>query len=242
MTVTVVFAAFSTACCHLAAGQAVINLAGSDTPSAQAALNRPLGRFESHDEPALHALLRVGLEAKLPLGIVADERLCTAKVNVNGSGATPAEVIGMILDSTGGNYDLSAEPIEVIIPRSLPPKVAALLHTIVRDFRVPESTLAFHAFWLWGTAFRPQGFGGSVLATLDERYPAVEMRDASVEAILNTMVAQGPMGAWVVFPNAVGINGKLERALAVLTYWKTDTRAVDTITCPQFPQAQSTNN
>jgi hypothetical protein len=65
--------------------------------------NTNIAHFESHDETVLESILRLGIENKLPLGIVLiDDRLCKSNVDVKIDGETFLNTANRLLNGISG--------------------------------------------------------------------------------------------------------------------------------------------
>ncbi|MGH9682812.1 MAG: hypothetical protein ACRD4S_04275 [Candidatus Acidiferrales bacterium] len=95
--------------------------------------------------------------------------------------------------------------VAVVEPRSIPEGTSHILNLIIPRYAAPESTLQELAAFLHtdvrGVLRPDQGTAEDVLSSSNAVTTApFEMRNASVEQILNRMATQGNGGAWILRP------------------------------------------
>jgi hypothetical protein len=167
--------------------------------------SKPIEKFESHGENALNSILRLGIENKMPLGIIrVGDGLCT-KVDLAARGEPATAVIDTLIKQIGGYRWRIKDDLLVIEPQSIPLPPARLLATEIPLFSVGSiTTQELEAVLLMFTkaVLRPgEGSVGSIIGSPDDpRTPAFQMRNATIEDILNHIVKQGEGGAWILLP------------------------------------------
>jgi hypothetical protein len=155
---------------------------------------------------ALQALLRLGQTAQQPVGIIfGDDSLCRYGVNLSATkDAFPGLIDRMLAQVPGYRWSLR-DGVAIAQPNSLPPDAAKLLALTIPRYGAPRSTLVEHAGFLnmdIKAVLQPdEGTLGDILSSPDEaKTGPIELRDLTVEQILNHLVTQGKGGAWLLFP------------------------------------------
>lgn len=168
--------------------------------------DKPLAGFESHREPAIQAILRLGLESKVPIGIIeTDEQLCKAKVDVAAQGQTPLQIIAALIAQVSGYSWSVKDGVLSVQPANMPDGPVRLLSIAIPRFAAPEGTLDSQRAILWmqirGVLEPGEGTAVSVMRSLKaQTFPPIDMSNATVEQILDRIVSRAPGGAWVLFP------------------------------------------
>ncbi|MGC2321074.1 MAG: hypothetical protein WA463_00455, partial [Terriglobales bacterium] len=90
-------------------------------------------------------------------------------------------------------------------PENIPDGPFRLLNIAIPRYAVPESTLDTRRAILWmqirGVLEPAQGTAINVMTSAKETsLPPMDMRNATVEQILDRMVSGGPGGAWILYP------------------------------------------
>jgi len=156
--------------------------------------------------PALQAILRLGQTAQQPVGIIlGDDSLCRYRVNMSATKDAFPGLVDRILAQVSGYRWSLRDGVAIMQPNSLLPDTAKLLALTIPRYGAPRSTLVEHAAFLnmdIRALLRPnEGTLGDILSSPDEaKTGPIELRDLTVEQILNYLVKQGKGGAWLLFP------------------------------------------
>jgi hypothetical protein len=169
-------------------------------------LSRIAPSFNSTNESAISAILRFGREAKIPLGIVLDKQLCSARFEElridHASARTALDQLAAALTS----YSWSLEDGTVVFaPLDLHTSTARFLSLVVTPYNVPEDTLQAQAGYEWlniRASLRPnEGTALSILSSAkSRRWPPLSLGSTTVREVLNRLVGRSPGGAWILFP------------------------------------------
>lgn len=155
---------------------------------------------------ALQVILQLGQTAQQPVGVIlGDDSLCRYTVNVSATkDGFPRLMDRVLVQAPGYRWSLR-DGVAIAQPNAPPPDTATLLALTIPRYRAPRSTMVEHTVFLnmdIRAVLRPkEGTLGDILSSPDEeRTGPVELRDLSVEQILNYLVKQGKGGAWILFP------------------------------------------
>ena len=186
---------------------------------------------------ALQVILRLGKTAQQPVGIIlGDNSLCRYGVNVSATkGAFPDSIDRILAQVPGYRWSLR-DGVAIAQPSSLPPDTAKLLALTIPRYRAPRSTLVEHAAFLnmdIKAVLRPdEGTLGDILSSPDEaKTGPVELRDLTVEQILNYLVKQGKGGAWLLFPVPRDYRSAADRQFVQLVSYQDPTGRLERASC-----------
>ena len=174
-------------------------------PDSSSGYSRIVERFEAHEQPALEALLRLGYDSKLPLGVVlVDDALCKRKVSVRASQRSAARILTELIGQLPGYGWSIRNGVAVIAPLRMPQSSARLLNMVVPRFGATRVGAAdqvlFLETYVWDILRPSRGSALNILSTPGAEMPPLEMRNSTVEQILSRIVARGAGGEWVLFP------------------------------------------
>lgn len=165
-----------------------------------------VAKFESHGETAIHALLRFGADARIPLGIVlTDERLCKATIDFAAEDQPAGSILDGLVKQINGYQWSAKDSVAVIEPSAMAPSTAQILSIILPRFAAPEGPIKAQQAYLWmfvKAIFKPSA--GTIIHVVtspqEHNFPAIDMGQVSLEHALNRLVSRNPVGAWVLFP------------------------------------------
>jgi hypothetical protein len=169
-------------------------------------LNQAVVGFQARGEAGLQTILRLGETAEVPVGVVrADDSLCRDKIDLSVQKDTVANIMSKVISQTPDYRWLTRDGVVIIEPKSISADTAEFLDIVIPRYAAPESTLQELAAFLLTDVrgvLRPnEGTAADILSSSNEaRTKPFEMRDATVEQILNRMVKQGQGGAWILLP------------------------------------------
>ncbi|MGA8432302.1 MAG: hypothetical protein WB729_20925 [Candidatus Sulfotelmatobacter sp.] len=162
-------------------------------------------RFAVDNVSALQALVRLSGISHNPLGIVqGDEDLCKTQVTVSVDGAQVSTIAGRILAAVPGYSWRAAAGSQVIIvaPNAMPPAAKQFLELIDDRYKAKGNTQTL-AMTLWvhvrSILYPEQGTAGSILSSADDPVFALDLKNASIEQILN-QIAFVAGGTWILRP------------------------------------------
>ncbi len=164
--------------------------------------------FECHNVPAIQAILSLGLRSTTPLGLVlADDELCRTKIDIVAREQTPLQIIETLTNRVSGYHLLVKDGVVIISPKHSPENTLSLLNIVIPRYAAPESTLDTQRAQLWrqihGVLEPAEGTAMVVPFSLNARtFPAIDIRNATVEELLDRIVARNPTGAWILYPMA----------------------------------------
>ena len=180
--------------------------AALDSGAQESLLSRTVPSFDSLNEPAVSAILRFGREADIPIGIVLNKRLCSAKFEELRIDHVPAKTALDQLSSALPAVNWSLEHGTVVFAAvDAPAAMAQFLSLAVNPYRVPEDTLQAQAAYEWlniRASLRPnEGTAFSVLSSTEARkWPALNLGSTTVRETLDRLVGRNPGGAWILAP------------------------------------------
>jgi len=201
--------------------------------------NKQIEKFESHGESALNSILRLGIENKIPLGIIrSGDRLCT-KIDLAVRGEPATTIIEALIKRIGAYRLRIKDDLLVIEPQFIPSSTAQLLATEIPLFSVGASTtqeLEAALLRFTKAVLRPaEGSAFSILGSPDDpRTPAFQMRNVTVDEILNRIVKQDEGGAWILLPIPDDYKKSADRPFVKIINYS-DKRAGERISCNDFP-------
>jgi hypothetical protein len=174
-----------------------------------------VGRFEVNETSIPEALLKLGEDSRVPLGIVAtDPELWKQKVSLRAENAGFTSVLGRILSGASGYRWHETQGVVVIANPDLHTAVNDSLYVTIPVFetsrpQAPPNARTAEAVStkLWMTLLlhldpqRKEGFMGVLHPSdLDRELPSVDLGGHSVEEILNWIVSRHGAAAWVAMP------------------------------------------
>ena len=197
-----------------------------------------VAHFETHGETALQSLLRLGIETKVAFGIIrTDDRLCKNTVDVTISDEPVLNTADRVLKGTEGYRAVVRDGIIIIEPQVVPPNSAQILNLLIdRYIAPPGSTMQELGVYLWRSVyavFHPaEGTMTEIVSGTNPVYiPPFEMRNATVEQILNRMVKEGGGGVWVLPPIPDDYRGKRDLKVADVSSYTDDVAKIRKISC-----------
>ena len=187
----------------------------------------------------LLALSKFGTEARIPIGIVFEtnkpHRLCEENRQVTTRGRPISEFLDALLARS--DYTWSVEDgVIVVHPTHIADQVSRVLNIKIDEFgpfALLPTTMQSLGILLASRTFSElhpenKGSAGSILSSPDaETFPNFEVRDASVEQILNRIVSLGSKGMWF-FRLSQDFEDKKDINLHTYSY-KGDANAIQTI-------------
>jgi hypothetical protein len=184
----------------LCAGLARLSLAGSEDPT-----RRTIKGFHAHRISLLDALLQLGQQQKIPLGIeYIDSKAVTDPISLDTRPATIAQVLDAILAQQPGYAWSVQDGVIVITHKDVPNGGRNLLNIVLPDFAIPrlhrvDAGLSLQMALDKELHPEVQGWAGDYPGEI----PAVEigpfsMHDVTVREALNRIVSEAGGAAWVV--------------------------------------------
>ncbi len=160
----------------------------------------------SVDTSILRALFKFGSETRVPIGIVLDtvksEKLCEEHRQFTLQSRPMSEFLNRLLAQSSYVWSFDQGVIHVQ-PAHLPDRVRQVLEIKFDRFGGIPTTMQglgiILSGWIYSQLHPDNGFAGDILSSPDaERFPKFELRDASVERILNQIVQLGSKGIWLL--------------------------------------------
>ena len=163
-------------------------------------------RFNVSGVPAIQALLELSRSENVPLGIVIDDdRLCKTQVSYSGSNVPPSFVVKSIVAQVPGySWERTRDSTVILVtPISVRPATEQFLNIVDDRYGPIKANLQTLALTLWVhiryILYPDQGTAGSILGSTNDRIFDLELRDATVQQILNR-IAVLTSGTWVLKP------------------------------------------
>jgi len=161
----------------------------------------------SVDTSILRALIKFGSETRIPIGIVLDtvkpEKLCEEHRQFTLQSRPMSEFLNRLLAQSSYVW-LFDQGVILVRPAHLPDRVSQVLEMKFDRFGGIPTTMQGLGITLSGWIYsrlhpEASGFAGDILSSPDaEQFPKFEVRDASVEQILNQIVLLGSKGIWLL--------------------------------------------
>jgi hypothetical protein len=197
-----------------------------------------IAHFESHGETSLEALLRLGMESKVALGIVrTDNRLCKNAEDVTVDNQPVLNTVNSLLKSINGYQAAVRDGVIIIEPGAAPLNSAQILNLLIERYIAPPgSTMQELGAYLWQSVynlFHPtEGTMMEILSgTNPIPIPPFEMHNATVEQILNRIVNEGGGGVWVLPPIPDNYRDKRDLKVADVSSYADDKEKIRKIHC-----------
>ncbi len=199
--------------------------------------DRTVEQFESHGEFGLQAILRFGMEAKVPLGLIlANDQLCKRRVEITVQKESVATVMGMLTKQLDGYRWIFKDGVLLVEPEPIPQGAVGLLSTVIPHYSTPKTTLAgLGLFLIMDTrgVLRPEmGTAGSLLSSPDaQKVGPLELLNATVEQILNRITMEGTGGEWVLFPTPDDYRNGVDRKFVEIVSYAEDANRIRNVSC-----------
>jgi hypothetical protein len=165
-----------------------------------------VSRFNVNGVSAMQALLELSRRENVPLGIVVDDdRLCKSQVSYSGSNVPPSLVVKSIVAQVPGYSWERARNSSVLLvtPISVRPAADQFLNIVDDRYGPIKANLQTLALTLWVhiryILYPDQATAGSILGSTNDRVFDLEIRDATVQQILDH-IALLTKGTWVLKP------------------------------------------
>lgn len=183
-------------------------------PAVQSVTSRTVGQFNAEGSTLFDAVLLLGQEQHIPLGIeYIDEEALQRPITVKVGAATVGQVLGAILKQEPGySWSVNAGVIDVS-HSGVPAGSANLLNRILPDYSIPSLSITEAGVMLDRDLYDSlhpgsQGFAGSYAGDiLPLRVGPLSMRNVTVRQALNRIVGQAKDAAWVVQVKPTGLRG-----------------------------------
>ncbi|MDQ6734052.1 MAG: hypothetical protein M3Z35_08045 [Nitrospirota bacterium] len=157
----------------------------------------------SVDTPVLVALVKLGTETHTPMGIVLNagksEKLCEEHRHASVQDRPMSEFLRDILAQSNYAWTLE-EGVIVIKPVHLTDQVSRVLNMKFDKFGGMQMTMQARGViltgWIYSRLHPGAGIAGDILSSPDAEQLSMDVRNASVEQILNRIVSLGSKGIW----------------------------------------------
>ncbi len=175
-----------------------------------------LNAVRAEQTKSIDALLEVGRDKHLYLGIVCDDKKTLVKTFVAYSpGQSLDDVLAQIPD-----YESNTEGgVTIVRPHKLPTETARLLDTVIDEFTTGPATVSQMSLSLWmalqvkTAKTKPQAFWG-VLHTSDQDVTkGLSLKNQTVLSILGSIARSKKDVSWVVLPPPPSIDGTPQNRL-----------------------------
>lgn len=160
----------------------------------------------SVDTSIMHALTKFGSERRIPIGIVLEtgkpRQLCEQDRQVTVRDRPISEFIDELLAKSNYAWSVNDDVI-VVRPAHATDQQSRVLSITFDSFGGIPTTMQGLGIvlntWVYSQLHpEAKGYGGNILSSLDaDQFPHFEVRDASVEQILNKIVSLGSKGMWL---------------------------------------------
>lgn len=170
--------------------------------------------FTAVDQSIVNALIRLGSQEHIPLGIVLQkaDSICNQHKTVNAVNTTAFQIINMLLDGTDKTFLPKGKVIEVR-PKQISARTAAILKMRYEDYSSMATNMGglttMHGLGVIlsgriSMRLHPgRGYGGSIIGSLDaQQLPAFKLKNVSVEDIADYIVSLGGRGVWIFYQPA----------------------------------------
>lgn len=195
--------------------------------------------FAVYDQDILHALLRLGSQERIPMGIVLDNEntLCGARKTIEVTNVSLAQVMKTMLV---GSYDTwgTNDGVITVKPKQIPDATARVLNMKFDKFGGGHTVTTIQGIgsvlsgWIDSTLHPGQGFAGDILSSPDsERIRPFTLRKASVEKILDYTVSLGSKGVWILHQPTVDSRGRFSDVDLHTYGYKDDSWVLKTLSC-----------
>lgn len=193
--------------------------------------SRPIAQFQVHDQNMINALLKLGQQEKIGIGIdYIDAAAFERKISITVRDSTLASVLDQITRVVGYRWSLQGRVINVTHTGVMRGR-GNVLNTRIRHFEVGPMPLEQAACQLafafkFALNSKVQGLAGDCpFGGLDQKIDGLELNDSTIREILNALVSQHGNGAWVVQQPSWTMNKDLGFGVwKLLTYEKADTK------------------
>ncbi|HWR51408.1 MAG TPA: hypothetical protein VN428_09895 [Bryobacteraceae bacterium] len=188
----------------LALGSFGANAVGQERPLV-ADPSRVVQQFTINDGSALTALLELGSSNAVPMGFVlSDKRLCDQRIEGSWRGKSVADLLDRLTTNTGYRWGVKGGVV-TIEPLIVPQATSQLLRMTIPRYAAPAGTSKAQGLYLWmnirGVLKPTEGTALNILSSPEEAtFPALDIRNTSVESILNHFSTRKGGGVYVVFP------------------------------------------
>jgi hypothetical protein len=192
-----------------------------------------VAHFEtSHGETSLEALLRLGMENKVALGIVrTDNRLCKNAEDVTIDNQPFLNAANTLLKSIDGYQAVVRDGVIVIEPRTASPNSEKILNLVIGQYVAQEgSSMQELGVYLWRYVYdilHPEASTMiEMLSGTTVPIPPFEMHNATVEQILNRIVKEVGGGVWVLPPIPDDYRNKRDLRIADVSSYTDDVEKI----------------
>ncbi len=188
--------------------------------------SRRVESFIAQDTSRLDALLRLGQQYRIPLGIeYVDREAITTKIRIAARDGTVATVLDRILPRSRGYYWHEEEGVIVVSHRKVPRGSKNLFNTRIGKFQSQAATIQELSNLLrmeLELSLSPSigGFAGSFAAgPVQTKIPPLNVQNKTVRDILNLVISQAQGAAWIVQAPPEQLGALRSRSLwGIVTY------------------------
>jgi len=167
--------------------------------------NPVVSSFSVSGTRSIQALLQLAQSEGIPIGIVVgDDQLCSMEISYSAQNAPALQIAEGIISSLRGYRVRMEQPSQVIVVTPVNMTVATQEFLSLMDDRyMVRGNTQTLATMLWvhirAILYPDQGTAGSILGSPDDAVSELDLKNASVERILNR-IAIRVKGAWVLRP------------------------------------------
>jgi hypothetical protein len=191
---------------------------------------------------AFNSLVTIGTANHLPMGIVVgqspDSALCKGTLQFDVSDVSLDALIRRISIGIPGYAAELDNGVLIIKPLSMPATAVKLLQLQISEFRSSPEPLSILGSHLWiyvrGLIAPEEGTtAGGLSSTSVERVSGIQVKDQTVQGILDLIVDKGSGGVWI-FDSAMlkELNGRTPMPYLVFGYVGEEHFLEDTLRCP----------
>jgi hypothetical protein len=195
--------------------------------------------FPLTGQDILRALIRLGSQERIPLGIVLDTSgdLCQEHINLSVANGTVDELLNRILSGSSHTW-LIKDGVIGVRPRLVSKTANQVLNVNFDEYNSGIKTTAqglgiVLAGQILARLGLTQGYAGTITSAIEaDEIPPFRLHNVTVEQIANHIVTLQNRGAWILYPPGRTMKEKAEDAHLRIYGYKDDLRALEAESCP----------